>query len=1022
MRKLFTLVTFLISLTVATIAAAFPVTIHPGDYRGGYTITNWETKTNYWNESIIEEIDLPEGTYRVTIGDQHNHFYFRITLDGVIETDSSRVSLDESKTFLEFITVPINIDSKDYLGGCVIAGIGFGGEEIIYLLPAGSGVDDDGNKYKLAIGDQHNNTYFYLDEFGNVSSDSTRFTTHEDTITVTTTVPVTIDPGHYQGGWVVAGLGYGGLQTMELIPGGLGIDDDGNKYKLAIGDKHNNLYFYLDGEGAVTGDSTRFLLSEDENNKITLKTVSVVFDPGEERSDLTYNIGGNYFLGKQMVSLVPAGDGVDDSGSAYKITTYTQSADATVFDAGATCDTMPSPVLVETSTVGRIDFSLECPSPIGITVDIEPLTEPNPGAVINALHFRDELGNKTILTETTSYTFPDGTYTFHPNNYGDYGSVTIDNYMVTEVTGSLVYDSVNQVISFDVDKLSRVAIKFSDIDVGRDEILFTISGVDNVIQGNEVFYLPDGNYVVVFRGVGFTPFGTVTIVNGKISVNGYLIYDENNENILFNLEALTKVGIYRGDEIGFHSHIYGVGGALYKGEYIIYLRPDTYQIIPRGNVDPYGKIIVADDGSVSTTDLLLLTDSVSNRVEFDIEHAPNLTFRFDQLTEPGADRLVMYSDVYEIMGSAYEKSGLFPNSADFYIRTMGVRTGDFLTDADGRVTTSGFLTVESEVVDQTGRVETVIGFNTCEMNAVTIAPQDGKRFWFHPHYSTYDATTVYMPSGTYKISSDDDLKLIFEVSPQDGISVVEGPDSDSGDPPFATLALTQKECEQDTDGDGIFDDEDVCPEVPDPDQVDQDLDGMGNACDPDLDGDGIPNDVDNCEEDSNSDQSDLDFDGRGDACDNDLDGDSVNDTGDNCPNVHNTDQADNDNDLLGDVCDTDDDNDGVLDLDDNCQFSANSTQVDFDNDGEGDVCDGDIDNDTIVNEEDECPDTPSEIPIYTNGCSGMQYIALLCNKDDFIKHGKYVSCVAHASKDAVEYGLITNKERGRIVSQAAKKK
>ncbi|GMV42429.1 MAG: hypothetical protein AMXMBFR64_41450 [Myxococcales bacterium] len=49
----------------------------------------------------------------------------------------------------------------------------------------------------------------------------------------------------------------------------------------------------------------------------------------------------------------------------------------------------------------------------------------------------------------------------------------------------------------------------------------------------------------------------------------------------------------------------------------------------------------------------------------------------------------------------------------------------------------------------------------------------------------------------------------------------------------------------DDDDDGVPDDEDVCPTVPDPDQVDTDLDGKGDACDPDDDNDQVA-DADDC--------------------------------------------------------------------------------------------------------------------------------------------------------------------------------
>jgi hypothetical protein len=80
----------------------------------------------------------------------------------------------------------------------------------------------------------------------------------------------------------------------------------------------------------------------------------------------------------------------------------------------------------------------------------------------------------------------------------------------------------------------------------------------------------------------------------------------------------------------------------------------------------------------------------------------------------------------------------------------------------------------------------------------------------------------------------------------------------------------------------------------------------------DTDGDGVADSSDNCPNTANADQLDSDGDGIGDACDN-------------CPQTANKDQADADGDGTGDVCD-------------NCRTKANANQADANHNGIGDVC------------------------------------------------------------------------------------
>jgi hypothetical protein len=119
---------------------------------------------------------------------------------------------------------------------------------------------------------------------------------------------------------------------------------------------------------------------------------------------------------------------------------------------------------------------------------------------------------------------------------------------------------------------------------------------------------------------------------------------------------------------------------------------------------------------------------------------------------------------------------------------------------------------------------------------------------------------------------------------------------------------------EDSDNDGIPDSEDNCPETKNPEQLDDDGDGVGNKCDTDG-GEG------------------------GGGSGDDQDGDGYADSNDNCPSVPNRDQIDSNDDGVGDACD--DDGDGVRNGQDNCPDTPNPDQVDSDNDGEGDACDSD---------------------------------------------------------------------------------
>ncbi len=207
-----------------------------------------------------------------------------------------------------------------------------------------------------------------------------------------------------------------------------------------------------------------------------------------------------------------------------------------------------------------------------------------------------------------------------------------------------------------------------------------------------------------------------------------------------------------------------------------------------------------------------------------------------------------------------------------------------------------------------------------------------------------------------------------------------------------------------TDGDLIPDGCDACP----------------SDADNDADGDGVCGDVDVC--DLGDDNLDEDGDGTADACDvcpndadNDADNDGICESDDNCPLVANENQSNVDGDEYGDACEPDNDNDGVIDDADNCPLDINADQVDYDSDGYGDICDDDSDGDGIIDGDDVCLGSTVGEPVLENGCSWDQ--ECLCEAR-WKNHGAFVKCVAHATNDLVDLGLITDEEKDVIQSNA----
>lgn len=168
----------------------------------------------------------------------------------------------------------------------------------------------------------------------------------------------------------------------------------------------------------------------------------------------------------------------------------------------------------------------------------------------------------------------------------------------------------------------------------------------------------------------------------------------------------------------------------------------------------------------------------------------------------------------------------------------------------------------------------------------------------------------------------------------------------------------------DSDGDGVGDEVDLCPDTAAGAAVDAD----GCAWEQrDDDGDGVMNPEDQCE--GHDDSVDTDDDGIIDGCDDiiDSDGDGVDDESDQCPGADDT--IDVDADGIIDCLDTliDSDDDGVSDENDLCPGEDDT--IDVDEDDLPDACDSliDSDGDGVADAEDVCPGARDDLDIDEDG-------------------------------------------------------
>lgn len=158
---------------------------------------------------------------------------------------------------------------------------------------------------------------------------------------------------------------------------------------------------------------------------------------------------------------------------------------------------------------------------------------------------------------------------------------------------------------------------------------------------------------------------------------------------------------------------------------------------------------------------------------------------------------------------------------------------------------------------------------------------------------------------------------------------------------------------KDSDGDGVPDRKDECPDTPPGVQVDE------KGCPLDRDGDGVPDYKDECPDEAGKPEHD--------GCP-DSDGDGIPDHKDECPNEAGLAKFNG--------C-PDTDGDGVPDHKDKCPDTPKGCPVDADG------CPLDSDGDGVIDCEDKCPSVPG--PASNNGCPDWSELTLPAIQFEFNK-------------------------------------
>lgn len=217
--------------------------------------------------------------WKLSVGDQAHGFFFEFDADGVIHTDSTKVTL-VGNAALRFNTTPVSIVTGDYaLWYAFVGGLRLFGDRSTYMIPEGTGTDDYGNRLVVDLGFLSNGAYFYIDPQGNLTTSSSRFSVQNGNVIVFgEALPISIDPGTYTGVYQVGEVNHTGPQTVYLLPAGSGADDRNRGYGLGNSTGLSRQVFDIETPCAVLPSELLTIVEDGVSHDFRLSCPDTVVD------------------------------------------------------------------------------------------------------------------------------------------------------------------------------------------------------------------------------------------------------------------------------------------------------------------------------------------------------------------------------------------------------------------------------------------------------------------------------------------------------------------------------------------------------------------------------------------------------------------------------------------------------------------------------------------------------------------------------------------------------------------------